>query len=312
MSKKMSEQELEQQLRRAYKNGSDETTSPELDDSIMAMAQQEVDARDESRSDKSWWQRLRMPVSITAALVVTVGIARFMVELGYYHPDSIANSENQPQTAVYSTDVTLQDKAVELQAPPAPEKPAPAAKSREQSLERMQATGAEIVAEEKRLTRQRQQQERQFAETEMKKMQHKSLKAEQIQATVSAAGGLKEETATASLDSADALSQEALEAGEVETIQVTGSRLKQGNVAEPVAAVEDDINQIVEPKVSVQKGTQEVLPAPALSAEEWLEKIKTALEEEDFDAAKAKWADFKQAYPDYPVSKSLLERLEGL
>ncbi|WP_223670193.1 hypothetical protein [Kangiella shandongensis] len=311
MSKTMSEKELERKLSQAYKESGGETTSPELDSSIMAMAQQEVDAREGRRSDKSWWQRLRMPVSITAALVVTVGIARFMVELGYYHPDSIADSENQAQTATYSSEVTLQDDAVVLQAPPVPEKPAPAAKSPEQSIEKIRATGSEIAAEEKRLVRERQQQERQFAETEMVKRQQKKLQTEQTQVTLSVGDGLKEEVVAveASADSAEGLSKEELESRDVETIEVTGSRVERVS-AEPVA--EDDINQVVEPEETSQSGTQEVLPAPALSAEEWLEQIKVALEEEDFEAAKAKWLDFRRAYPDYPVNKSLVEQLEGL
>ena len=94
---KAAERELEKKLNKAFDDVSEEATSPQLDASIMAMAQQEVEARDSGKEKKSWWDRLKMPVSLTAALVVTVGIARFMVELGYYSPNSISEGENLGQ-----------------------------------------------------------------------------------------------------------------------------------------------------------------------------------------------------------------------
>ncbi|RDX37842.1 hypothetical protein DZA50_01455 [Kangiella sp. HD9-110m-PIT-SAG07] len=111
------EKDLQKKLRKAYNDASEETTNSELDASIMAMAQQEVDARDSSSQRKSWWDWLKVPVSVTAALVVTVGIARFMVELGYYNPNSISDTENLAQTsAPKKSMVVLSDSEYESQA----------------------------------------------------------------------------------------------------------------------------------------------------------------------------------------------------
>ncbi|AOE50829.1 hypothetical protein [Kangiella sediminilitoris] len=297
MSNKMNEQDRDKNIGRAYKNASNETTTSELDDSIMAMAQEEVEVQD--AGDKSWWQRLRMPVSIAASLLVTVGIARFMVELGYYSPDSIASSENQVEVMAYAEEVSAEHAPMKPDAP-TPSKHAELAAKAKESADAAQVSAARIAVEEKRIMSQRQEQERHEAEAEMQMVQKKSIEQKPVESEPSAIQSKAEDSALADF---------AQETSEVETIVVTGSRIKR---TELETEAKDDANHLGTLKEGSGTGNQISAPAPVLSAEEWLEEIRLALEAEDLEAARAKWSDFKQYYPDYDVDKSLKDRLEAL
>ncbi|ACV25698.1 hypothetical protein [Kangiella koreensis] len=59
----------------------EEETSPELDQNILAMAEQHLKQKEQKAAGGSWWHRLRVPVSVAAGLLVTLGVARLMVNL---------------------------------------------------------------------------------------------------------------------------------------------------------------------------------------------------------------------------------------
>ncbi|MCW8857717.1 MAG: hypothetical protein OQJ95_10165 [Kangiella sp.] len=58
-----------------------EETSSELDQNILAMAEQHLKQKESKAAGGSWWHRLRVPVSLAAGLLVTLGVARLMVNL---------------------------------------------------------------------------------------------------------------------------------------------------------------------------------------------------------------------------------------
>lgn len=59
----------------------EEETSSELDQNILAMAEQHLKQKESKAAGGSWWHRLRVPVSVAAGLLVTLGVARLMVNL---------------------------------------------------------------------------------------------------------------------------------------------------------------------------------------------------------------------------------------
>lgn len=174
MSHKMNnQQDAEQQLSALYQESSDEVTSEQADAIIMAMAQREAEASEPSSGHQSWWHRLRMPVSVAAALVVTVGIARFMVELGYYDPTTTAQSN--AQASDYSTRVVLEDDNFNVvrAAPSANVQQAKesidaegesfVAEEQMAKIQSIQVMSARLKTEQQEMTRQRLQQEQQLA-----------------------------------------------------------------------------------------------------------------------------------------------------
>lgn len=76
---------------------SEEETGPELDQNILAMAEQHVKQKERKAAGGSWWHRLRVPVSVAAGLVVTLGIARLMVNLTGENMNSMAQIANSEQ-----------------------------------------------------------------------------------------------------------------------------------------------------------------------------------------------------------------------
>lgn len=144
----------------AYEDVSKESTSSEMDAMIMAMAQKEASSRaikgDKEKGGQSWWHRLRFPVSITAALVVTVGIARFMVELGYYNPSTIAQSGNSPQAYDSTNSVVIEtERSSEVAAAPVKVKREADSYSKQAAtdVEAIKVSGARIKAEQREMSR---------------------------------------------------------------------------------------------------------------------------------------------------------------
>jgi hypothetical protein len=186
---KTEEQELQQKLSKAYKDASDETTTSKLDASIMAMAQQEVDARAAGSAKKTWWDRLKMPVSISAALVVTVGIARFMIELGYYNPNQVANQNYQRSTEVVLKDDSFveSDRVLAAPAPETKEMAESRAKLAEhkKQVEAIRVTGSRISREDVERARQLAEEEHRLAKkAEMAEVTAEELEIEQSQAAL--------------------------------------------------------------------------------------------------------------------------------
>ena len=286
---KTSEQEVQQKLSKASKDASEETTSSALDDSIMAMAQQEVDAREKAKSQKSWWDRLKMPVSLTAALVVTVGIARFMVELGYHQPEAMSSeamsqTANSAQTYERKTEVVLRDEAFAendlgkteraVAAAPVPvPTPAPEKRVASEQEENIAVISLRTNAEEIERARRAAEYERQLAQAKVAYKKEQQLMEQQHR---------------------EALALE----------NTTGSDNEK--------ALEPEENQAVASDVEVNSGQAEAVETPYLPATEWLEQIETLLKDDKTDAAKEQWLEFKQVYPDYSVEKQLFQRLEGL
>lgn len=75
----------------------EEETGPELDQNILAMAEQHLKQKERKASGGSWWHRLRVPVSVAAGLVVTLGIARLMVNLTGEDMNSMAQIASSEQ-----------------------------------------------------------------------------------------------------------------------------------------------------------------------------------------------------------------------
>ncbi|AKE53009.1 hypothetical protein [Kangiella geojedonensis] len=305
---KIVEQDAEK-LSKAYKEASDETTSSALDASIMAMAQQEVGTREKVSSKRSWWDRLKLPVSVTAAFVVTVGIARFMVELGYYHPNSIADSENMTQAieskesiVVFSDDTSDQKPVVSAPAKASPEVMAEErlaarqkAEAQANAMKKVAVTGARVKREEAEQISQLQIMSASSAEP---------LVLEEQQAIVEAPFSELAERAEEqqSFASNDADMDNAT--SDVERIVVTGSRVK-------ATETTDDLNYSDNDAESYQ-GEREVAAPPYLPAEEWLKQINSLLDADKKAETKEQWLKFKQVYPDYSVDKPLYQRLESL
>jgi len=275
----------------AYEDVSKESTSSEMDAMIMAMAEKEADSRSAGKGSsekigQSWWHRLRLPVSITAAMVVTVGIARFMVELGYYDPNSVAYSDNNPPASYSATEIVLDDSVTDSSNPAyqaearskvaaAPQK-APSERSKELAdglaeVKTIQATGARIKREQKALSRER-----------MELAKKQAFEAERRQTAA-----LKEKSLTMDLAKPEStLLQE-------EQIEV-------------------DTNQEFSSDSELDVSGEVVTELPYRPSDEWIESIKQALERDDFEQAKQEWSEFQQVYPCYLPEKSLLERLEQL
>lgn len=88
----------------------EEETSPELDQNILAMAEQHLKQKERKAAGGSWWHRLRVPVSVAAGLVVTLGIARLMVNLSGEDMNSmaqVASSEQMEQRYVIDMQADL-------------------------------------------------------------------------------------------------------------------------------------------------------------------------------------------------------------
>lgn len=186
---KTEEKELQQKLSKAYKDASDETTTSKLDASIMAMAQQEVDTRAAGSAKKTWWDRLKVPVSISAALVVTVGIARFMIELGYYNPNQVANQSYQRSTEVVLKDDSFveSDRVLAAPAPERKEMAESRAKLAEhkKQVEAIRVTGSRISREDVERARQLAEEEHRLAKkAEMAEVTAEELEIEQSQAAL--------------------------------------------------------------------------------------------------------------------------------
>lgn len=96
-SKDNQEQTLEQRMGENYRSLSNETTSNDLDQSILAMANAHLEKGD-SKS-KGFWNRLfgskkaKYAFSVATAMFMTVGIARFMVHLSKTDQGLTRNSE---------------------------------------------------------------------------------------------------------------------------------------------------------------------------------------------------------------------------
>lgn len=75
----------------------EEETGPQLDQNILAMAEQHLKQKERKAGGGSWWHRLRVPVSVAAGLVVTLGIARLMVNLTGEDMNSMAQRASSEQ-----------------------------------------------------------------------------------------------------------------------------------------------------------------------------------------------------------------------
>ncbi|HEY9030496.1 MAG TPA: hypothetical protein VIM93_03985 [Kangiella sp.] len=78
---KARDQEKESELKKLDDWQGEEETSSELDQNILAMAEQHLKQKESKAGGGSWWHRLRVPVSVAAGLLVTLGVARLMVTL---------------------------------------------------------------------------------------------------------------------------------------------------------------------------------------------------------------------------------------
>lgn len=78
---KARDQEKESELKKLDEWQGEEETSSELDQNILAMAEQHLKQKESKAGGGSWWHRLRVPVSVAAGLLVTLGVARLMVNL---------------------------------------------------------------------------------------------------------------------------------------------------------------------------------------------------------------------------------------
>lgn len=142
----------------------EEETSQQLDQNILAMAEQHLKQKERKAGGGSWWHRLRVPVSVAAGLVVTLGIAHLMVNLTGEDMNSmaqIASSEQMEEryAVEMAADSAWQELAEKkemaaraklakqkMMAPPAaPQEPKLSVASREQE-ETIVVTGSRIRA----------------------------------------------------------------------------------------------------------------------------------------------------------------------
>ncbi|PXF64505.1 hypothetical protein [Kangiella spongicola] len=267
------EQDTKQKLAKAYQEASDETTSPELDASIMAFAQKELESRQQAENNLSWWTRLKLPVSMAAALVVTVGIARFMVELGYGQPDFAEHYSSESTAAQKTNTIVLQDEHFTEQdivasAPAKKEKISQRQilEQREQELQRLAVVGARVQNEEVARSKKIQQAE-----------QERSYMAD-----------------AAALEAKEIMHEDA-------TLALTAK------AAEP-----PEKNRLPSAEVVEYTGSQDAIDAPYLPAEEWLAKIESLLESGDKEKAKEQWKKFKKIYPNFPIETPKKQRLEQI
>lgn len=309
MSNEMNkERELDKQLAEAYKAETNEETSSELDASIMAMAQQEVDSREKGKQNQSWWHRLRLPVSLTAALVVTVGIARLMVELGYYDPNTALQDNGLPPAEYVST-VTLEESPQPAMAAPAPRKAPPESVSRDRAALEQREAEIESIRETAKMIEQEELLRSQKMKAE-ELAQAKKVEQEQVADALA-------ERQQSMLTENKASRQAEPSSEQAERIVVVGSRIKRSDseegptTIEDKATQEDDVNSIAK-ETNLASGDSVAIDTPYLPANEWIESIEELLEQENKELAKQEWLKFKQVYPDVEVAEELQKRLNAL
>ncbi|GAA0209899.1 hypothetical protein GCM10009123_16640 [Kangiella japonica] len=265
------EQDTKQKLTKAYQEASNETTSSELDASIMALAQQELESRQAANSKGSWWTRLKLPVSMAAALVVTIGIARFMVELGYGKPEFAESYSAESVAGVNATTVVLQDNSFteheRVSAAPAKKEQVSqrqALEQREQEMQQLAVVGARVQREEVQRAKRSQQAERDMAYL---------------------------------ASAAEIESKQVVQSDETMAMKTQATEL-QGNHHQPM------------PEAVKNAGSREVIDTPYLPAKEWLKNIESLLDSGEKEKAKEQWEKFKKIYPDFPIETPKKQRLE--
>lgn len=300
-------------IRVLFEQSSTETTSNKLDDSILQMAASHV----QQQSKVSWWKRLKYPVTLTAAMVVTVGIARFMVHLGGTDINAAQNLElaehRQSQTVIVLSD------GVELESDSSfafdnylENKTADVEVSRESAVKEVEFESFDLAkveaieanaeqqlaalkkSQEERLTRMRQEEEvSRSLSLKSQSTDNQELELFTTEDKVATLGAEKSLVA-----SAPVMDEES------QTIRVTGSRIA---AQESREQGENKIDALIESQGVLDEA---VLGYPL--PEVWIEQIEQALSEGDEIKALDEWGQFSRTYPDYKVSEKLLNQLKSL
>ncbi|NVK22885.1 MAG: hypothetical protein HWD86_10225 [Kangiellaceae bacterium] len=286
------------------------TTSSKLDDDILSMAKAHADqqsqtkAAENGKSKTSWWQQFKYPVSMAAAMVMTVGIARLMVQLGgtdVSPAQNVALESSPASVAIEPVNMETRERkqatavAFPAQSPQLPDIP-------EVTTKRVaSSTVAKIESEPGAETFE-------YQVFDDKKIKDEEFAEQQIALVEQSA---QQKTASARMERVNSVEAEA----ELDKIVVTGSRIKASEI-EAETDVADDLSS--EALVVSDSDAHGVLDEAVLGyplPEVWLEQIQQAISEQDEIKALDEWGQFQRTYPDYPVEKideKLLNQLKSL
>lgn len=305
---KASQKAMEKQLEQLFEQESNETTDSNLDASIMQMAQKQLEQTQKVDKPLSWWLKLskrsfKYPMSIAAALFVTVGIARFMAHLSgtdvslAQKPELVMATEQESVEIAYSLETDAKEdsalqKNKKIESPQYNELKAPAAIKVEEAEAR---SAKKLVAEQQKMERQEMEQQKIEAPEDYAKVQ-------ELLAKVRASSDIQQNQPISSN----------------EKVVITGSRIKRADVesATPVVsslseeATASDKSQ--DSLADFEGGTLDegVMGHPL--PEIWTEQIEQAIEEGDEIKALDEWGQFRRTYPDYKVDDFLLEKIKSL
>lgn len=265
-------QQFEKSLKSAFQDVSQETTSDALDKSILAMAEKHHAVK------LGFWDRIfrskqmKYAVSASAALVMTVGIARFMVYLGKTDQSSAKNADilvaQQQASDDFAFEMEVYDEGIITEA----------------------ETRAQEVAAERRAY-------------SMEK------KAEASRRELISEWEAREVLESPELAKVDSLGEESL--SEVErTITTTGSRVRGVDIeaATPVAnlAKESKAKKRASDDNSLHSaGVLDEALDDSPKPDTWLAEISDLLEKGHDSEAKEEWSQFNNTYPDFQLSETL-------
>lgn len=273
-------QPFEQSLDGVFKEVSNETTSDMLDQSILNMAEKHHAVK------LGFWDRLfrskqmKYFVSASAALVMTVGIARFMVYLGKtdqgpaQSPNIVA--ENQSDSADFAFEMEVHDEAITYDSEA--EDSLVAKRSAYTSEKAKPIAVPELITND-----------------EMREL-------------------LKDSPELAKADKAEALN------GEEHSIVTTGSRMKRTELkaAVSVATVANKTSESEAKKINFDgddhhsAGVLDEALDDSPKPENWLAEISALLEKGDKSQAKEEWSQFKNIYPNYSINEDLRQKFKNM
>ncbi len=277
-SDKTTDKQFEQAIKDSYSKVSQETSSPELDASIMAMAK---DHLQQAESSKPGWlthifnsKKAKYAFSVATAMVMTVGIARFMVYLSQTDQSAAQNVQT------YSAKQTAPSDMVAFEVTET------AARAPTYTTEKKEAKEVPNLV----------------TNAEMEKILASSPEVARVDSL--------EDTVLEEIGSEQDSREKIVVTGS--RIKANEHELNEAQIAKSkVLAVE---SKAVKSKTldSFNAGVldEAVLGYPL--PEVWLEEIQLYLAAGDQVKVLEEWQQFKNTYPDYQVSAALLEHIQKI
>jgi hypothetical protein len=274
-------------MSRRYRELDDDNVPPELDRRVLAEARGAVS---KNQAGGRTWMRWSAPLALAASAVLVLSI---VIESGgdYERPMGIteqaadarpakaetaapkaASAPAEPPVEVFTG--LVPDATFEPQAPPEARAPAPASRSRDQTL----AKQSEEPRQLRGLARE--------ADTE--------AKAEEVQVTANRPAPPVNMTSPVTVDAitADEVLQEAVVTGQRRAEQRRSSGPR-GTIARPSASGAS----------ASAEGEMTDRAFKRIEPEQWLEEIRRLRREGEAREADTQWEQFRKQFPDYPVAE---------